>query len=83
MLIVAIPLRGYCCHSTVQPTVGAEVVATGLVDFWVVGNEAGYFPSLVGPARQVLLGPAERYNIILDFSSIPGGALQQRAATDC
>jgi FtsP/CotA-like multicopper oxidase with cupredoxin domain len=53
------------------------------VDLWVVGNEAGYFPSLVGPVRQVLLGPAERYDIILDFSSIPGGALQQRVATDC
>ncbi|WIA31356.1 hypothetical protein OEZ86_002257 [Tetradesmus obliquus] len=60
--------------STTQPTVGAEVVTSGVLPFWVVGNEAGFFPSLVGPVTQVLLGPAERYDVIFDFSTVPGNA---------
>lgn len=58
---------------------GAEVVTSGVLPFWVVGNEAGFFPSLVGPVTQVLLGPAERYDVIFDFSTVPGSELPQQA----
>lgn len=37
------------------------------IPFHVIGNEAGFFPSVV-TTTQVLMGPAERYDIIIDFS---------------
>lgn len=46
------------------------------VPFWVVGNEGGFLPSLVGPVTQVLLGPAERYDIVIDFSAVDAGEPQ-------
>jgi spore coat protein A len=69
----------YCCpalhYSTTQPTAGTEVVTTGIMPFYVIGNEGGFFPSVVGPITNtgVLMGPAERYDIILDFSAVPAG----------
>jgi FtsP/CotA-like multicopper oxidase with cupredoxin domain len=60
--------------STTQPTAGNEVVRSGLLPFYVIGNEGGFFPSVVGPVIEVLLGPAERYDIIFDFSSLTAGA---------
>jgi hypothetical protein len=61
-------------HSTVQPTVGNEVITNpaDIVPFHVVGNEGGSFPSAV-ETSQVLLGPAERYDIVIDFSTLPAG----------
>ncbi|WIA31275.1 hypothetical protein OEZ86_002177 [Tetradesmus obliquus] len=57
--------------STTQPTLGQLVAPdSASVPFWVVGNEGGFLPSLVGPVTQVLLGPAERYDIVIDFSAV-------------
>jgi hypothetical protein len=66
-----------CTCSTNQPTVGNEVVWDGLLRFWLIGNEGGFFPSLVGPVSQVLLSPAERYGIIIDFSIVLAGELHR------
>jgi bilirubin oxidase len=60
--------------STTQPTPGNEIAATGIIPFYIVGNEGGFFPSIVGPLKEVLMGPAERYDIILDFSSLTAGS---------
>ncbi|KAF6257813.1 hypothetical protein COO60DRAFT_1460964 [Scenedesmus sp. NREL 46B-D3] len=59
--------------STVQPTVGAEVVTEDLIPFYVIGNEGGFFPSAV-EATQVVMGDAERYDIIIDFSGVAAGS---------
>uniref|UniRef100_A0A383VIA1 Plastocyanin-like domain-containing protein n=1 Tax=Tetradesmus obliquus TaxID=3088 RepID=A0A383VIA1_TETOB len=57
--------------STTQPTLGQLVAPdSASVPFWVVGNEGGFLPFLVGPITQVLLGPAERYDIVIDFSAV-------------
>eukprot|EP00775_Hariotina_reticulata_P002747 gene2747-3041_t len=47
------------------------IITEGRLPFYVIGNEGGFFPSLVGPRTSILLGPAERYDIIFDFSRIP------------
>lgn len=39
--------------------------------FYVIGNEAGFFPSIVGPVETLLMGPAERYDILFDFAQLP------------
>jgi FtsP/CotA-like multicopper oxidase with cupredoxin domain len=58
------------------------VVVNGIIPFWVIGNEGGFFPSVHGPVDQVLLGPAERYDIIFDFSSLqPGEAAGYHATS--
>jgi hypothetical protein len=64
-------------RSTVQPTSGNEVITNpaDIIPFHVVGNEGGFFPSAV-ETSQVLLGPAERYDIVIDFSTLPAGEWQ-------
>ncbi|WIA36699.1 hypothetical protein OEZ86_007976 [Tetradesmus obliquus] len=61
--------------STTQPTAANPVVTTGILRFYAIGNEGGFFPSVVGPFTDtgVLMGPAERYDLIIDFSGIPAG----------
>lgn len=56
--------------STAQPTPDQIIVGQRL-NFYVIGNEAGFFPSIVGPVQSLLLGPAERYDVIIDFSQLP------------
>lgn len=50
-------------------------MTTGILRFYAIGNEGGFFPSVVGPFTDtgVLMGPAERYDLIIDFSGIPAG----------
>jgi len=36
--------------------------------FWVIGNEGGFFPNLQPPTITLQMGPAERYDVIIDFS---------------
>jgi spore coat protein A len=45
--------------------------------FLQIGNEAGFLSEAVGPVllNQVLLAPAERADLIVDFSAIPPGAI--------
>lgn len=38
------------------------------IPFWVIGNEGGYFSQPV-QRDQLIMGPAERYDIIFDFRS--------------
>lgn len=44
-----------------------------LAKLWKIGNEAGYLP---GPekVREVLLAPAERADLVVDFSQVPFGS---------
>jgi FtsP/CotA-like multicopper oxidase with cupredoxin domain len=63
--------------------VGNEVVTTNILPFWVIGNEGGFFPSLVGPVTQVLMGPAERYDIIFDFWNVPMGKRKRFGTVAC
>jgi bilirubin oxidase len=44
-----------------------------LVQLWHIGNEAGYLPH-AHRAREVLLGPAERADLIVDFSRMRPGS---------
>ncbi|WIA16509.1 hypothetical protein OEZ85_013187 [Tetradesmus obliquus] len=62
--------------STTQPTAATPVVTTGILPFYAIGNEGGFFPSVVGPITDtgVLMGPAERYDLIIDFSALKAGA---------
>ena len=39
---------------------------------WKIGNEAGYLPAAL-PLRDVLLAPAERADLVVDFSRMPLG----------
>lgn len=57
-----------CCSATL-PTNGLGPDQT--LPFWVIGNEAGFFPSAVN-RTQLLLGPAERYDILFDFGTLAG-----------
>jgi spore coat protein A, manganese oxidase len=40
--------------------------------FWMVGTEGGFLPKPVS-LRRLLLAPAERADVILDFSTVPAG----------
>jgi bilirubin oxidase len=40
--------------------------------FWQIGNEGGFLPEPVELA-QILLGPAERADVIVDFTNVPAG----------
>jgi bilirubin oxidase len=40
--------------------------------FWQIGNEGGFLPAPV-ELSEVLLGPAERADVIVDFTSVPAG----------
>ena len=38
--------------------------------FWQIGNEGGFLPAPV-ELRELLLGPAERADVIVDFTNVP------------
>jgi spore coat protein A, manganese oxidase len=40
--------------------------------FWVIGNEGGFLPEPV-EVSELLLAPAERFDVIIDFSQVPTG----------
>ena len=40
--------------------------------FWQIGNEGGFLPEPV-ELPEVLLGPAERADVIVDFTNVPAG----------
>ena len=42
------------------------------LSFWQIGNEGGFLP---GPVElpEILLGPAERADVIVDFTNLPAG----------
>jgi len=42
--------------------------------FWQIGAEGGFLPAPVGRV-QMLMSPAERTDVIVDFSSIPAGTI--------
>jgi FtsP/CotA-like multicopper oxidase with cupredoxin domain len=44
------------------------------VSVWQIGSEGGYLRSNVIPARELLLGPAERVDLIVDFSRAKHGS---------
>jgi hypothetical protein len=39
-----------------------------LLPFYVIGNEAGYYPELQAPHTSLQMGPAQRFDVIIDFS---------------
>jgi FtsP/CotA-like multicopper oxidase with cupredoxin domain len=43
-------------------------VTVNLVPFYVIGNEGGWFPELQPAVTTLQIGPAERYDVIVDFS---------------
>jgi bilirubin oxidase len=42
------------------------------VNFWVIGADGGFLPKPVSQS-QILIAPAERFDIILDFTNVPVG----------
>jgi bilirubin oxidase len=44
----------------------------GGLPFWLIGNEGGFLPAPVELA-EVLLGPAERADVVVDFTNVPAG----------
>lgn len=42
--------------------------------FWVIGNEGGFLPAPV-EAEELLLSPAERFDVIVDFTDVPEGTV--------
>ncbi len=47
--------------------------AEAALSFWQIGAEGGFLPRPVQRA-QLLMGPAERADVIVDFSNVPAGA---------
>lgn len=41
-----------------------------LLPFYVIGTDQGWFPGLQAPVTTLLMGPAERYDVIIDFSGV-------------
>ncbi len=41
--------------------------------FWQIGTEGGFLPDAPIRARKLLLGPAERADVIVDFTNVPTG----------
>jgi spore coat protein A, manganese oxidase len=46
--------------------------ATTALPFWVIGADGGFLPAAV-QLRQVVLGPAERADVIVDFTGLAVG----------
>ena len=49
--------------------------------FWQVGNEGGFLPEPV-ELPEVLLGPAERADVIVDFTNVPAGSTHRWASDE-
>ncbi|MBK8050590.1 MAG: multicopper oxidase domain-containing protein [Anaerolineales bacterium] len=47
--------------------------ATAALSFWQIGSEGGFLPAPV-ELDQLLLAPAERADVIVDFTGLPAGA---------
>lgn len=54
---------------TGDPAIPGEVVPQ---TFWVIGNEGGFLPSPVD-VEELVMSPAERFDIIVDFSEYSNG----------
>jgi len=50
----------------------AERPASAAMPFWQIGAEGGFLPETV-VLEQLLIGPAERADVIVDFSGLPAG----------
>lgn len=50
----------------INPLDGTQVA--DLLPFWVVGNDGGFYPELQEPITALEMGPAERYDIVIDFT---------------
>jgi len=50
----------------------SEPPAEPFLPFWVIGSDGGFLPAPV-PLGQLLLGPAERADVIVDFTGMPVG----------
>lgn len=46
------------------------VAAPAVRPFWVIGNEGGFLPEPVS-LNELLIAPAERYDVIVDFTTVP------------
>jgi hypothetical protein len=51
----------------------SSTATANLLPFYVIGNEAGWFPELQLPVSSLEVGPGERYDVIIDFSGAGGG----------
>lgn len=47
-----------------------EILPSSL-PFWVIGTEGGFLPDAAVQTDELLVMPAERYDVIIDFSKIP------------
>jgi FtsP/CotA-like multicopper oxidase with cupredoxin domain len=52
--------------AVINPLLTADTAT--LLPFWVVGNDDGFWPSLSTPLTTLQMGPAERYDVVIDFS---------------
>ena len=58
-----------CCRSTnpaINPLNPADVA--NLVPFWVIGTDDGFVANLQPATTTLQMGPADRYDVIIDFS---------------
>lgn len=53
-------------NPAINPLVAADT--SNLMPFWVVGNDDGFWPALSAPMTVLQMGPAERYDVVIDFS---------------
>lgn len=74
-----IPLNGRAppaCPLTLHPPRSTKAAINPLLTadtssrlpFWVVGNDDGFWPILSSPMISLQMGPAERYDVVVDFS---------------
>lgn len=46
----------------------AATTTANLMPFWVIGNDAGWYPQLQPSVTSLEMGPAQRFDVIIDFS---------------
>lgn len=61
-------------NPAINPLSGPDVATT--LPFYVVGNDDGFMPALGAPMTTLQMGPAERYDVVIDFSCEWGGACE-------
>jgi FtsP/CotA-like multicopper oxidase with cupredoxin domain len=59
------------CHRSNKASINplSPIDGATLLPFYVVGNEQGFFPQVQPPMTTLQMGPAERYDLVVDFTS--------------
>lgn len=68
-MLLLLPLLCICRHNKGSINPLSPIDGANLLPFYVVGNEGGFFPQVQPPQATLQIGPGERYDLVVDFSS--------------